>query len=255
MSLLDNLRNKAGKDSDHDEVNEDTASREKRNWFVMKPKMVQLLRYFHEFTELLNQIEQDKLFNFQLSKNVILKGFKKSDFNFVAPKDDGSEGCTFRYDLIQAQDIKIMIRNQSDANAVQESLQNKGIQFISKRDDNNHVYFKISPKITTRFVFTPDLNTGLISLYINNYDGGWNQTIQFKPGKVTEDFLDELGKYIIGEENTFMDITGNRLSDKTRKKLKAKIKADETGKQQMLKEFDKKEKAKQKFNLFGLFKR
>ena len=111
MSLLDKLRNQAGKDSKQDEVSEDTASREKRNWFVMKPKMIQLIRYFNEFTELLNQIEQDKLFHFEITKNVSLKGFKKANFNFVAPRDDGTEGCTFRYDLIQDQDIKIMIRN------------------------------------------------------------------------------------------------------------------------------------------------
>lgn len=253
MSLLENLRNKAGKSSTQDEVNEDTASREKRNWFVMKPKMIQLIRYFNEFTELLNQIEHDKLFAFELTNNVTLKGFKKANFNFVAPKDDGSEGCTFRYDLTQEQDIKIMIRNQGEAKAVHDAMRDKGLQFISKRDENNHIYFKITPRITTRFVFSSDLNTGLFSLYINNYDGGWNQTIQFKPGKVTEEFLDELGKYILGEENTFMDITGNRLPDKTRKRLKAKIQADETGKQKLLEEIDKQEK--QKFNLFGLFKR
>lgn len=189
--------------------------------------------FFNEITYSLKNLPLEESHVFKLTNNISLLNLKKRNFicNTKRNEHDGIQRFIFRYHLIGEHDYNIKLATEEEANFLVKILTERRIRFQQFNEDPNtigrHILFNITPRITTRFIFVPDAETGLIHLTVSNYDGKWDQNLKFKPERLTDELLDEIAKYALHQDNDFLELTGNRLSLTMLEKLRAQIHGEE----------------------------
>ncbi|MCG8324848.1 MAG: hypothetical protein MI673_04970, partial [Thiotrichales bacterium] len=206
-------------------------------------------KYLKELADNLNVINPVETFSFSITRKVILKNFVKRNFRLEIAKDKKINQCIFRYDLVQDKDIKQIVDNKVEADLAMKVMQERNINYTNNKIGSEKIQIVVKPIITTSFVFSVDVEKCTIVLKTKNFDGTWDQIINYPPNKITEKLLDELGKYILNKPNNFMAMSGNKLSNSMRGRLQAKLKTDNRGSKDRGTE-DAQEKSS---GLFGLF--
>ena len=205
-------------------------------WRLCQDALEKIYLFFNELCYSLKNQTHNDLHTFKLTNSVSLNDLKKQDFVCNTKRKEFGEiiAFTFRYNLIGDSHYNIKVVTHEEAEFLSKILNERRIRF--RRYDENpdviprHILFDITPKITTRFVFTPDKNTGQINLKISNYEGKWDQNLKFKPERLNEHLLDEIAKYALHQENEFLELTGNRLSLSMLERLRAKLHGEENRK-------------------------
>lgn len=253
MSLLEDLKKKADEKKSGDGVQgASTRSNLDGNVLVLAPKFIYIKKYLTELAENLNVINPDEQFSFSLTRRVTLNNFIKRNFRLDIVKEKNVNECMFRYDLVQDRDIKQTVDSIPEADLAMKVMAERNIHFTHNKIGTHKIQLNIKPKITTSFIFSVDIEKCVIVLRIKNFDGTWDQLINYAPNKVTEKLLDELGKYILNQPNQFMAKSGNTLSDSMRGRLKAKLDTDDRGSRHHVSVESKPEKSG---GLFGMFKK
>ncbi len=205
----------------------------KSNWLINQEKLEYIYLYFNELTYSINGMELNEAHNFKLTNTISLMGLRKRHYVCNTKRHQKGDilAFTFRYHLMGVSNYAIKVTSKEEADFLSKILTERKIRF-QRHDENpnmipRHILFDITPKITTRLVFTPDPQTGLIILNITNYDGKWNQTLKFKPERINSELLDEIGRFSLHQDNELLEITGNRLSLSMLEKLRAKLHGEE----------------------------
>lgn len=226
MSLIDDLKKKA-KDAKSTDEGESSNSQRKQALFapIIQPRLVYIQKFFTELSETLNQIESDDCYEFKLTNTVTLNGFVKRNFSCYVEQNEKREltEVNFKYELLRKNNFTVNTHSSAESELLKKILTDRNIHFQSKSGERNNSVFTIKAKINCRFSFKPDLEIGMVILKIINYDGTWDQTLKFRPDKIKDELLDEIGKYALHEENDLMEMTGNRLSITMRERLQAKL--------------------------------
>jgi len=132
----------------------------------------------------------------------------------------------FRYDLVGDRDVQVTVNNLPMAEKMRNMLSERGFRFLDKMETPNRIVFTVNPKITVNFEYSADLENCLAVLKIDNFDGAWSQMVRYAPQSINEELLDETAKYILGKPNRFQEMSGNRVSEDMREKLRAKLVKD-----------------------------
>lgn len=95
---------------------------------------------------------------------------------------------------------------------IMQELDRAGIRFTCKKSRGvNHEVtgadIEIEPVIPVSVLFEGMLETSAINLIITNYDNLFSSTKVLDPEQITDEFLDELGKYILRKRNIFLKST------------------------------------------------
>lgn len=224
---------------------------DREQWQQCQDALERIYLFFNEVTYSLKPLDLTESHDFKVTNTVTLHDLKKRNFVCNTKRKEFGEisAFTFRYHLIGDNHFNIKIVSQEEAEFLSKILDERRIRY--RRYDENpnviprHILFDITPKITTRFVFTPSTDRKLILLKISNYDGKWDQTLKFKPERLNDQLLDEIAKYALHQDNEFLEITGNRLSLSMLEKLRAQLHGEE----------NKKHPQPDKHGLLDIFKR
>ncbi len=258
MSLIDDLKKKAREAKDVGNKGTDITQR-KRALFapIIQPRLIYVQKFFNELSDTLNEIESEDQHEFKLTNSVTLNGFVKRNFSCYVKKDEKQEleETVFKYELLRKHDFNIPTQNSSESDLLKKILTDRNINFQNRSGDRSKSTFTIKPKINCGFTFKPDYETGMLALNIVNYDGTWDQTMKFRPDKVNDELLDEIGKYALHQENNLMEMTGNRMSITMRERLKQKLQFRTKKKKVRKKKRVKAGKQKKSSSLMGLLKR
>ncbi|MDX1518648.1 MAG: hypothetical protein R3318_00905 [Gammaproteobacteria bacterium] len=254
MSLLEELKKQAEEKKTGQTIPPGQQSRplQDRNVLVLAPKFNLVKKYLKELADNLNVVNPDTRFEFSLTRRVILKNFVKRNFRLEIVKDNKKSECILRYDLVQDREIKQLIDNLAEADLAKKVMAERNISYKSSVVGQRKVQIIVKPKITTSFSFSVDIEKCMIVLRLKNFDGTWDQIIQYPPNKVTEKLLDEMGKYILNQPNDFMAMSGNKLSDSMRGRLQARLKTDDRGSKER---GETRSEEKKSSGFFGLFKK
>ena len=226
MSLLDDLKKQAQEKNTKESEGNNNAQAAERNWHVLAPKQHIIYKYFKDLADSLNVLDQQERTNYSLTKSVIFKNLLKHDFRISKADKDSLKSFAFRYDLVSERDIQITINNMLQADKMRSILSERGFRFVDNVENPNRIIFRIKPKITVAFEYIADLENNCILLKIDNYDGAWSQMIRYSPQAINEQLLEETAKYILGKPNRFQEMSGNRVSEEMRAKLREKLVKD-----------------------------
>ena len=224
MSLLDDLKKKAQEKSALQTQDlSQTLQQNELNWHRLAPKLFIMMNYFKEIAETLNVVEPNEMYQFNITKNFALKGLKKRNFRIMKDKEGSGRTFSFRYELTGQGEHRAAVNNQTMVERLRGVLNEEQIKFSEIPDSQTRVVFLIKPIVTTSFTYAADVEQGMIILTIKNYDGIMSQLIRYKPENITDELLDETVKFILNQENRFMELSGYVMSDEMRKNLQDKL--------------------------------
>ena len=253
MSYLDELKKQAqNKSAQHAENQSKTLQKHEINWHQLAPKAYQIFNYLKDLAGTLNDVNQQDLCSYHLTKDTEIKNLKKLNFRIAKNDKDSIRSFSFRFDLVNDRDFPLVFNNVAMLEKMKQLLTDHVIKFTEIMENQNRILLTIKPLITAHFDFNADVVNNAFMLKIHNFEGAWSQSVRLPPNLISDALMDELTKYILHKPNKFMEMLGYTVSDDVRAKLQEKLQRGKPSQSQTQLE-SKTEKTQNKF--MGLFKK
>ena len=89
--------------------------------------------------------------------------------------------------------------------------------------EDNQTVFTIEPKIMVCFNYTADLEKCAVMLNLHHFKRPWAQHLRYEVDQITDELMEETGKFVLGQPNRFMELSGNFIPDATREQLRNEL--------------------------------
>jgi hypothetical protein len=125
------------------------------------------------------------------------------------------------------QDFDVHADNRGDVEKLEDFLAKHTLAHRCKKEKDSAFnvtggYFTIGSTIPVAIHFSANIEKSAIDVHLVNFEEIGGRTAQIKPDQITDDLLDELGKYILRQENRFLKL---ELSEEERMRIRAQVKA------------------------------
>ncbi len=234
MSLLDDLKKQAAlKEARQSFEGSKSQQRIERNWHRLSPKMYLIHDYLKQLVENLNVVLPQDPCEFQLTESVRLRGLVRQKYRVVKNDADSLRSFDFRYDLVSLKVHQATLDSGHEIEKMRGVLKTLPLTTYSESTiHGNRVIFSIEPKITVRFNYVADLEKCDVVLNIDQCGGLWVQSIRYYPDQITEELMDEIGKFALGQPHRMKELSGSLISEAEREALRAELnrKKDESEK-------------------------
>lgn len=261
MGLLDELRQAA--DSRKTDA-EREAEKQARllNVFrtTLSPKLLQIYRYFHELAGHLNLLNPltEGLYRYPTIKEPIT--LHQSNYQVRCDTDSTSQETretSILFECKRAQEIQFTVHKDSVVTRCEQFLYEHGLEFHCRKIKNDRFNvvsgeFFIKPRIPVAIHFTADIPNSVINLHMANFDDFGIRRTKLHPDNVDEQFLDDLGHYLLRRKPDFMK---SEISAEARQRLKEQVAHTYQLEIDTLKEIEAQTRANQDSLLSNLFKR
>jgi len=259
MGLLDDLRKQS---SDLKKSQADAAARQAELEEIYKtkihPAMTSIYTHINELIEHLNFVKPTIVSPYTLTASGISRTLKQADYKISTDSSEQMKQIILVFYCTDIEDVEFDVDNKKNIEKHIEYMQRHKLQYTSQqyRDDSHEVSFakfKLECKVKVTILIEGDIENSCIHLKFNNFQGLGLLKRDIQAEQVTEEFLDDMGKYLIRESFDFMKLD---LSSKERQKIQQKIKREELKRKLEMIEIEKQkqreaeEQAKQK-KLFG----
>jgi len=152
----------------------------------------------------------------------------------------------FRYSCESNETLKLSVEGNRKLAIIIEELDRIGLKYQCKkqRDANNEVFggeIELKAAIPVSITFEGILETSSIQLTLKNYDSLACSHTFINPEQIDEEFLDQLGLFILRKENNFMkkelteeekEIFRNMVSKAEQERADELSHSDDSGKQE-----------------------
>jgi len=259
MGLLDDLRKQS---TDLKKSRADDAAQQAELQAFYKanihPAMTAIYTHINELVEHLNYVKPEINVPYTLTASGIKKNLKQHSYKITTDSSELMKQIILIFYCTDEEPIEFAAENKKNVEKHIEFLQRHKLQYTSQqyKDDNHEVSyanFKLDSKVKITILIEGDIQNSCIHLKFNNFQDLGLLKRDIKAEQVNEDFLDDMGKYLIRESFNFMKLD---LSSKDRQKIQQKIKREELNRKLEMLEIEKQKKREaeeqaKKKKLFG----
>jgi len=162
----------------------------------------QLHSYLHELVEQLNFVEPDIRVDMPLDHFGILENLRQGDYKLLFESSYNKELVCLFCALNNDSKLEVDIPDETGKHTM-EMIKHQGLlaNFISQ----SPARINIQGYVPVRIEFVSDFDEAGIHITIHNYSRIADENYKFKVDRISDELLDELGKFIVRTENTFMD--------------------------------------------------
>lgn len=234
MSLLDELKKQAEAKQSQDQIDKQRqAELEAISRDAVLPKLVQIYTYLQELLKQVDILQADVRADYNLKGCGNLIGLRQEAYEIRSDSRDNMTNLTLGFYCVGEGEIKFELDTQQQVEQQKDYFKQHDLAFTSRdyRDERHnisHALFTFAPRIQVAFDFQLAKDLAMITLTVRNYEGLGIHRYQLEPSRIDDDFLDELGRYILRRENTFLKLD---ISENYRQGLRQKL-ANEEGKEQ-----------------------
>jgi hypothetical protein len=217
MSLLNKLKKQAQevreKEMEDEDVTITTADEEihKQNAIVLNRKLEFIHHYLVQLAENLNVIKPDNDLIYNLidpeQSRFNIPRVKKTHFTVHETKSESGNRVILKYDLYSKAGLSIKLVNDAKLPSIRKQLTERTIHYFETNAEGDRVVITLANPVSTRFIYTADLNNCMIVLNLDNFDGPWSTLMRYMPEDITEELMDETAKYILDEDNRFTELS------------------------------------------------
>ncbi len=242
MSLLDELKKQAEAKQSQEQLDKQRQSwREARSRDEILPKLTQIYTFLSEFLKQLEILQADIRADYVLKGCGNLIGLRQEAYELRTDSRDNMTNVLLGFYCVDDSEIKFELETQQQVEQQKDYFKQHDLTYTSRdyRDERHnitHALFSFEPRIHVTFDFQLGSDLSTIMLTIRNHEGLGIHRYQLEPARVDDDFLDELGKYILRWDNRFLklDISENYrenlrqklIKEEGKKKTKNKLKAE-----------------------------
>ncbi len=191
---------------------------------ALQSPMRALERYFTELADQLNVLNPDVRHSFDVLGYARLPELRQGKYRCRTKATDAIMKVTFDFECIGKPAVQFWVDTHDESVVAKERLFKHRLHFRWKDDEKWRYVFTLQPNVPVSFEFEP-YDEGAIKLTVMNYEHLGTTTYTFDAGKITDEFMDELGKRIAGRPNRFAELSGCQVSNDIRKQFQEKIMA------------------------------
>ncbi len=217
MSLLNKLKKQAQevkeKEMEDEDVTITSVDEEihKQNAIILNRKLEFIHHYLVQLAENLNIIKPDNDIIYNLidpeQHRFNIPRVKKTHFTAHETKSENGNKVVLKYDLYSKAGLSIKLLNDAKLPAIRKQLTESTIHYFETDAEADRVVITLANPVSTRFIYTADLDNCMIVLKLDNFDGPWSSLMRYMPEDITEELMDETAKYILGEDNQFTKLS------------------------------------------------
>lgn len=223
MSLLDELKKQAEAKQSQQEIDRlHQAELEARTRDEVLPKLVQIYSYLNELLKQVEILQDDVRVDYNLKGYGNLTGLRQEGYELRSDSRDKMTNLSLGYYCVGNDDGEVSFEVETEQQVEQQKdyFKQHDLAYTSRdyRDERHHIthaLFSFESRIRVTFDFQLAKDLATIVLTVRNYEGLGTNRYQLEPSQINDDFLDELGKYILRRENRFLklDISENFRED------------------------------------------
>lgn len=209
MGLLDDLKKKVADKEAQDARPPAESARANEFRAVALPAMFRIHQNLTELVQQLKVLQEEAPATIKIPGIGEASGFLQGNYE-VSSEGMPPEAVTLRCSLRQQRERPMEITTAGVDNTIWlDRLRMQGLQarILRSRDGtgtSRKTYIGIQGNIPVSLHFTLDFDNAALQLLSRNYDELTDRKQIFNPANVTEQWCDELLKYVVRAENTFM---------------------------------------------------
>jgi hypothetical protein len=241
MSTLDHIRQLAqeARTAEEDKVKRhaELLARFSAN---VQPSLEKVFSFLVEMEEHLNYLKPEILVDYSVPGFGELKGLRQGDYRMPKGRKDLLERVVFSFSCSSEGEVIRKTDDNRRLSSVVERLDEYGLSYDvrkvideNKRPQGGKIILQRTVPVTISF--SGSLNDTTIELGIKNYFGFKNLKSTLQPDEISDQFIDELGKFILREENSLMTV---RLTKEQRQHVSRLVEEDKAEKARRLKEIE-----------------
>lgn len=242
MGILDDLKNQS-------EIQKAAEEQEKqRQADLLKyyednihPKMLNIYTYLNEFIKHLNYINKVIKFSYPIAPDGSLREFEQSDYKITIDSTKAIKDLNLRFSCKLNEPLVFELENSERILSYTDVLHRYRIEFdrTDNKDSNYELIsskFKIIGPMSVNIIFQADIETSSINMLLNNFEKAGASKHIYKESHITEEFIDDLGKFILRENPEFLKLD---IEDDHKEKIRQSIQADLKRRQEELEEAER----------------
>jgi hypothetical protein len=239
MSTLDNIRKLAEEAKiAEQELSQRQGELRERYAIDIQPTLEKVFVFLVEIEEHLNYLKPEILVDYNVPGFGQLSEMLQGDYHIPKGRRGVLERVPFTFACTSGQTLTRKIDNNERFMAAVEKLERDGLEFDSTRalssdSTSQGGTIVIKGNVPVSIVLTGQLESSNIELSIKNYFDIGQIKSELKPEEIDQAFFDELGKFILREDNQFLTV---RLSEEQRTHLAKMVKLKEQERQEQLRQ-------------------
>ena len=226
MSLLDELKKQAEAKQSQEQLDKQRqAELEARSRDEILPKLAQIYTYLNELLKQLEILQADVRVDYRLKGCGNLIGLRQEGYELRTDSRDNMTNLLLGFYCVGGGEVKFELETQQQVEQQKDYFKQHDLAYISRdyRDERHnvsHALFSFEPRIQVTFDFQLAKDLTTIMLTVRNYDGLGIHRYQLEPARIDDDFLDDLGKYILRRGNQFLKLD---ISENYRENLRQRL--------------------------------
>ena len=225
MSLLDELKQQAEKQLNNDDQSQLEAQREAVYQQRLLPCMHAILNYLGELTEQLKVVDPDARHDYNLPGIGEVKGLRQGGYIVNADSTDQTRIIRLRFQCTADHEQEYGVKPKTAADETREFLESQNMRYTEWpiRDNTQQIIginYQLKLKVDVQFIFQVDPEQAAIKMVSSNFDTFEVERSVIQPERVTEQWLDNLGNYLLRRNQKLHNLEiGDSEKEKIRKKL------------------------------------
>ena len=257
MSWMTDLRQAAAtRQTDSVEVVSGVAT----NVAALQPQLQRLHEFLSDLGEQLNVVDPYVGHDYDVLGYTALSELRQS--RYVARAEMQGEliaKVVFEFICKGDNPVQFFVDTRDECNTAKDRLLEHDLHIRWKDDADWRYVFTVQPAVPVSFEFEPHPNELAIKLTGKNFQRLGVTTYSFEPEKLTDALLEEFGKRIVNQPNSFDELSGYRVSNNMRKQFQEAIAARQLEREEELSHEqgskDKEAKEKKTNRLAKLFRK
>jgi hypothetical protein len=228
MALLDDLKRKAQQVTEADSENQERIRREALYEERFKQPMLSILRYLSELTEQLKILDYEVTQDYTLPGIGIVPGLRHDGYVVNADSSDSPKSVRLRFNCTADHETEYAVTPKPKADETRAFLEGQKMRYSEWpiRDYSQRIVglnFQLKPEVKVNLFFQVDLDLGSIKMYISNFQGFKLDKTLVKPEMVNEDWLDNLGNFLLRKRAVLYNL---EIDESHKKAIRERLAAD-----------------------------
>ncbi len=160
--------------------------------------------YLHELIGQMNFVEPDIQVSMLLRDFGQLDGLRQGDYKLIAESNYQRESVCLIFTLNNDENLEVEIEPSKENDDQLESLKELGL--LANYTSRQPAIISIQGYVPVRIEFFSDFEESSIHLSINNFSQLGAEHYKLNAETISEDLLDELGRFISRQNSNFMDV-------------------------------------------------
>ena len=160
--------------------------------------------YLHDLIEQLNFVDPDIRCNFSLGPFGELTNLRQGDYKLLYESSYNKETVNLSFALNNEEQFELEIEENENTKQQLDKLKNQGLlaNFVARQPPK----ISIQGYVPVRLEFTSDFEDTSILVAVHNYSQFEDANYKVSVTDINEQVLNDLGAFILREENRFMEI-------------------------------------------------